>query len=155
GVAIATRLGVAGLVWKQGDQYWLRGVPVTEKGPTIPLGGATRQGFALPPFLLFDAFVGPGDIGNHVLLEPAPTTSGYHVRPPPIAPTPGALSWDPSISLGYFPFPVSAAALHSSGRVVALHTDKRRLGHVLPAATPRPPLAAYAAGPGTAIGLLS
>ena len=51
--------------------------------------------------------------------------------------------------------PVDAAALHSSGRVVTLHTDSGRLAHVLPAATPQPPLATYAAGPGTQIGLLS
>ena len=45
GVAIATPLGVAGLVWKQADKYWLRGVPVAENGATIPLGGATTQGY--------------------------------------------------------------------------------------------------------------
>ncbi len=32
GVTIATRLGVAGIVWKQNDKYWLRGVPVAENG---------------------------------------------------------------------------------------------------------------------------
>ena len=57
--------------------------------------------------------------------------------------------------MGQFTLPVDAAALHSSGRVVALHTDSGRLAHVLPANTPQPPLAAYSAGPGTEIGLLS
>jgi len=154
GVTISTRLGVAGIVWKESDKYWLRGVPVAENGTTISLGNATRQGYARRPFLLFDAFVGAGDVGNHVLLEPDDTDSGYHVRRLN-DPSTGALSWDPTISLGYFPLPVSAAALHSSGRVVAVHTDSGRLGGVLPAATPLPPLATYTAGPGTEIGLLS
>ena len=56
---------------------------------------------------------------------------------------------------GYFPLEVSAAALHSSGRVIVVHTDSGRLGHVQPAPTPRPPMAAYVAGVGTQIGLLS
>jgi hypothetical protein len=155
GVAIATRLGVAGVVWKQGDKYWLRGVRVGEPRTIITLGGATRQGYSRRPFLLFDSFVGASDIANHVLLEPDETTPGYHVRRLAIDPTSGALSWDLTTSLGFFPLVVSAAALHSSGRVVAIHTDSGRLGHVLPANTPRPPLAAYVAGPGTEIGLLS
>ncbi len=155
GVAIATRLGVAGIVWKQADKFWLRGVPVAENGNTITLGGATRQGYARRPFLLFDSFVGEGDAANHVLLEPDDTEPGYHVRRLTLDPATGALSWDPNTSLGYFVLPVSAATLHSSGRVVAVHTDSGRLGHVLPAATPRPPLGTYVAGPGTQIGLLS
>ncbi|WP_139559081.1 NHL repeat-containing protein [Methylotetracoccus oryzae] len=155
GVTISTRLGVAGIVWKQNDQYWLRGVPIAENGNTIALGGATTQGYARRPFLLFDAFVGEGDVGNHVLLEPDDTEPGYHVRALSIDATTGALSWDPTTSLGEFLLPVSAAALHSSGRVVAIHTDSGRLGHVLPAGTPLPPQAAYSAGPGTEIGLLS
>jgi hypothetical protein len=155
GVAIATRLGVAGIVWKQGDKYWLRGVPVREAGATIALGGATTQGYTRRPFLLFDSFVGASDIANHVLLEPDETTPGYNIRRLAINSTTGALSWDSNTSLGFFPLVVSAAALHSSGRVVAIHTDSGRLGHVLPANTPQPPLAAYVAGPGTEIGLLS
>jgi hypothetical protein len=87
GVAIATTLGVAGLVWKQNDKYWLRGVPVAENGTTITLGHATRQGFARRPFLLFDSFVGPGDRANHVLLEPDDTSPGYHIRSLNINPT--------------------------------------------------------------------
>jgi hypothetical protein len=155
GVAIATGLGVAGIVWKQGDKYWLRGVPIAENEATITLGGATTQGYTRRPFLLFDSFVGAGDIANHVLLEPDDTTPGYNIRRLTIGSTTGALSWDPKTSLGFFPLPVSAAALHSSGRVVAIHTDSGRLAHVLPANTPQPPLAAYVAGPGTEIGLLS
>ncbi len=155
GVTISTGLGVAGIVWKQNDLYWLRGVPVVENATTITLGGATRQGYARRPFLLFDAFVTDADLGNHVLVEPDDTGSGYHIRALSIDPTTGALSWDPTVSLGQFTLPVDAAALHSSGRVVALHTDSGRLAHVLPANTPQPPLAAYSAGPGTEIGLLS
>jgi hypothetical protein len=156
GVTIATRLGVAGIVWKQNDKYYLRGVPVTENGNTISLGGATRQAYARRPFLLFDALVDDGDVANHVLLEPDDTDPGYHVRRLTIDPKTGALSWDPQTSLGYFLLPVSAAALHASGRVVAIHTDTSRLGHILPVLTnDRPPLANYVAGPGTQIGLLS
>jgi len=155
GVAVATRLGVAGIVWKQGDKYWLRGVPLAENGTTIPLGGATRQGYARRPFLLLDALVGAGDIANHVLLEPDDTEPGYHVRRLTVDPASGDLSWDPSASLGFFTLPVSAAALHSSGHVVAIHTDFGRLGRVMPANTPRAPLASYTAGSGTQVGLLS
>jgi hypothetical protein len=154
GVTISTQLGVAGIVWKQGDKYWLRGVPVAENGSTICLGSATCQGYARRPFLLFDAFVGAGDVGNHVLLEPDDSDEGYHVRRLAIDPSTGTLSWDPTISLGRFRLPISAAALHSSGRVVAVHTDSGRLGQVLPAATPLPPLASYTAGPGDETGLL-
>lgn len=155
GVTVATRLYVAGLVWKQNDRYWLRGIPLVETSAPLALGGATRQGYARRPFLLFDAFVGPDDVANHVLLEPDDTEPGYHIRSLAIDPATGALSWDPTTSLGDFTLPVSAAALHSSGRVVAVHTDSGRLGQVRPAATPLPTLAAYTAGPGTQIGLLS
>ena len=155
GVTVSTRLGVAGLVWKQDDRYWLRAVPVAEAGSTITLGGATRNGYARRPFLLFDAFVEAADVANHVLVEPDDTADGYHVRSLTINPATGALSWDPTVSLGAFLLPVDAAALHSSGRVVTVHTNSGRLAHVLPAATPQPPLATYAAGPGTEIGLLS
>jgi hypothetical protein len=75
-------------------------------------------------------------------------------------PTTGAPTWDPTISYGEFLLPISAAALHSSGRVVVVETDNGRLGTLLPA--PPPPsasaqvvLASYTAGPGTQIGLLS
>ena len=154
GAAIATTLGVAGVVWKQGDRYWLRGVPVAENGTTITLGPVTRERYARRPFLLFDSFVGKGDVGNHVLLEPDETTDAYHVRMLSLDPVTGALSWDPTVSYGTFTLPVSAAALHSSGRVVALHTDTGRVGRIQPVVTPRPLLAAYSAGPGTEIGLL-
>jgi hypothetical protein len=154
-VTVSTRLGVAGLVWKANDKYWLRGVPVGEAGSTITLGTATHNGFARRPFLLFDAFVEAADVANHVLLEPDDTADGYHVRALTIDPTTGSLSWDSTQSLGAFVLPVDAAALHSSGRVVTVHTATGRLAHVLPAATPQPPLATYSAGPGTQIGLLS
>jgi hypothetical protein len=155
GVTVSTRLGVAGIVWKQNDRFWVRGVPVAEAGSTITLGTATRNGYARRPFLLFDAFVEAADAANHVLLEPDDTEDGYHVRSLTIDPATGALSWDSTQSLGTFVLPVAAAALHSSGRVITVHTTSGRLAHVLPAATPQPPLATYSAGPGTQIGLLS
>jgi hypothetical protein len=154
GAAVATRAAVAGLVWKQGDRYYLRGVPLAENGTTIPLEPAPKEGYARRPYLLFDAFVERTDVGNHVLLEPDDTSDAYHVRKVSLDPTTGALAWDPTVSHGVFTLPVSAAALHSSGRVVAVHTDSGRFGRLQPAATPRPPLGAYTAGPGTQIGLL-
>ena len=115
----------------------------------------TRNGYARPPFLLFDAFVAKQDQGNHVLLEPDDTTDAYFVRSVSLDSTTGAITWDSTAPpLGTFMLPVSAAALHSSGRVVTVHTDSGRVGTVHPAATPRPGLAAYSAGPGTEIGLL-
>ena len=155
GAAIATLLGVAGVVWKQDDRYWLRGVPVAQNGSTIKLGVGREEGYARRPFLLFDSMVEKGDRGNHVLLEPDATTDAYHVRSLTIDPETGALDWDPAVSLGVFMLPVSAATLHSSGRVVALHTDSGRVGRLQPAATPRPQLAAYSGGPGTQVGLLN
>jgi hypothetical protein len=154
GAAVATRAGVAGVVWKQGDRYYLRGVPVAENGTTIDLRPAPKEGYARRPFLLFDAFVERTDEGNHVLLEPDETTDAYTVRRVSLDPVTGAIDWDPNVSFGSFTLPVSAAALHSSGRVVALHTDSGRLGVLQPIATPRPHLAAYSAGPGSQIGLL-
>ena len=155
GAAIATLLGVAGVVWKQDDRYWLRGVPVAQNGSTIKLGVGRTEGYARRPFLLFDSMVEKGDRGNQVLLEPDATTDAYHVRRLTIDPETGALDWDPGVSLGMFMLPVSAATLHSSGRVVALHTDSGRVGWLQPAATPRPQLAAYTGGPGTQVGLLN
>jgi len=153
--SVATLAGVAGIVWREGDRYYLRGVPVAQNGRTIQLGTATRQGYARRPFLLLDAFVEPASAGNHVLLEPDETTSGYVLRKVSMDPVTGALSWDPAVSQGMFLLPVSAAALHSSGRVVAVSTEAGRLGWLQPVATPRPELAAYTAGPGTQVGLLS
>jgi hypothetical protein len=69
--------------------------------------------------------------------------------------TTGAPTWDPTVSWGTFPLPISAAALHSSGRVVAVNTDNGRVGTLQPAGAAPPPLAAYTAGPGTQVGLLS
>jgi hypothetical protein len=152
--AVATQAGVVGVVWKQGDRYYLRGVPVAENGTTIPLRVAPKEGYARRPFLLFDAFVERTDEGNHVLLEPDETTDAYNVRRVTLDPVTGAIDWDPTVSYGTFILPVSAAALHSSGRVVALHTATSRLGVLKPVTTPRPHLAAYSAGPGSQIGLL-
>ena len=155
GAAFATLLGVAGVVFKQDDRFWLRGVPAAQNGATIGMGVAPKEGYARRPFLLFDALVGKGDQANHVLLEPDETSDAYHVRRLTLDPVNGALSWDPTASLGMFTLPVSAAALHSSGRVVALHTDSGRVGWLQPVSTPRPQLAAYSGGPGTQVGLLS
>ena len=154
GAAIATRLGVAGMVWKQNNRYWIRGVPVAQNGATIKLGRAQKEGYARRPFLLLDSFVDKRDIGNHVLLEPDETTNGYHVRKLTLDPQSGTLTWNPDESHGQFTLPVSAAALHSSGRVVAVHTDSGRLAWLQPVMTPRPQLASYSAGNGTQIGLL-
>ena len=95
------------------------------------------------------------DEGNHVLLEPDETTSGYVIRKVSLNAVTGELSWDPAVSQGLFLLPVSAAALHSSGRVVAVSTEAGRLGWLQPVETARPQLAAYTAGPGTQVGLLS
>ena len=155
GTAISTLAGVAGVVWEQGNRYYLRGVPVAENGSTITLGAATEEGYARRPFLLLDPFVARGAAGNDVLLEPDPSTPEYHVRKVTLDATTGAPTWDPSVSYGTFPLPMSAATLHSSGRVVVVNTDNGRIGSLLPANTPRPPQATYTAGPGTQTGLLS
>ena len=103
GVTVSTRLGVAGLVWKQDDRYWLRAVPVAEAGSTITLGGATRNGYARRPFLLFDAFVEAADVANHVLVEPDDTADGYHVRSLTINPATGASELGPHRLAGRIP----------------------------------------------------
>ena len=153
--SISTLAGVAGVVWEQDDRFYLRGVPVAENGDTIALGPATAQGYARRPFLLLDPFVERGAQGNHVLLEPDPETPEYHVRQVALDATTGAPTWDSSVSWGTFPLPISAAALHSSGRVVAVNTDNGRVGTLQPAGAAPPPQAAYTAGPGTQVGLLS
>jgi hypothetical protein len=155
GTAVATLAGVAGVVFKQNDRYYLRGVPLAQDAATIKLGVAPTEGYARRPFLLLDPFVDKADRGNHVLLEPDDASNAYHVRRLTVDPVTGRLSWDPKESLGTFLVPVSAAALHSSGRVVAVHTNSGRLGWLSPVSTPRPVLAAYSAGPGTRVGLLS
>ena len=155
GVAVATLAGVAGMVFKQNGQYYLRGVPLAQDGATIELGVAPTEGYARRPFVLLDAFVDKADRGNHVLLEPDDTSDVYHVRRLSLDPATGALSWERGVSYGTFVLPVSRAALHSSGRVVVVHTNSGRLGSLQPVRTPRPLLATYSAGPGTRIGLLS
>lgn len=155
GAAVATLAGVAGMVFKQGGHYYLRGTPLGQNDATIKLGTATTEGYTRRPFLLLDSFVDKSDEGNHVLVEPDDSTDAYHVRKVSLDPKTGQLTWDPKLSYGTFTLPVSAAALHSSGRVVAVHTDSGRLARLQPASTPRPLLAAYSAGPGTQIGLLS
>jgi hypothetical protein len=171
GAAVATTLGVAGMVWKQKDRFYLRGVPVAQNGATIQLLPARKEGYARRPFLLLDSFVdvtmcdanAPGG-GNHVLLEPDETTDAYDIRKLTLDVHNGKLDWDPGASLGRFLLPVSAAALHSSGRVVAIHTDSGRVGAVEPLLSPlavggtgagTTRLASYTAGPGTQVGLLS
>jgi hypothetical protein len=155
GTAVATLAGVAGVVFKQQGQYYLRGVPLAQNGNTIKLGVAPTEGYARRPFVLLDPFVDKADQGNHFLLEPDDRTDGYHVRALSLDPATGALSWDPGRSLGTFLLPVSAAALHSSGRVVAVNTASGRLGWLHPVDTPQPLQATYSAGPGTQVGLLS
>jgi hypothetical protein len=155
GTAVATRAGVAAMVFKRNDRYYLRGVPVAQNGSTITLGVAPTEGYARRPFVLLDAFVGKGAGDDHVLLEPDDTSDAYHVRRLKLDSATGALSWDRDASYGTFLLEPSAVALHSSGRVVAVHTDSGRLGWLRPADTPQPVLASYAAGPGNQPGLLS
>src|SRR5262249_53697415 len=108
------------------------------------------------PFLLLDPFAQITDEGNHVLLAPDPVTDAYHVRKVSLNTTTGAPTWDPTVSYGTFLLPVSAAAVHSSGPVVAIHTDSGRFGWLKPVVTtPQPALAAYSAGTGTTVGLLN
>jgi len=154
GAAVATLAGVAGMVWKEQDRFFLRGVPLAQNGDTIKLGLGTHEGWERRPFLLLDSFVDARDQGNHVLLEPDHSSPAYHVRRVTLDPADGAITWDPARSLGTFMLPVSAAAVHSSGLIVAANTDTGRLGVLEPAATPRPQLASYAAGEGDQIGLL-
>jgi len=157
GTAVATLAGFAGIVWKENDRYYLRGVPLAQNQSTFKMHTAPREGYARRPFLLLDSFVDKQDQGNHVLVEPDETSSGYHVRKVSFDPETGALTWDTKLSYGMFVQPVSACALHSSGYVVAVNTDNGRLSWLKPvdAGTDRPQLAAYAAGPGTQVGLLS
>jgi hypothetical protein len=152
--SVSTLSGVAGVVWEQNNRFYIRGVPVGQAGATIPLGSATTEGYAKRPFLLLDPFVGRADQGNHVLLEPDPSTDAYHVRRVMLDATTGAPTWDPSASWGTFPLTVSAAALHASGRVVAVHTDSGRFSWLKPVNVDNPVLAAFTAGPGTQVGLL-
>jgi hypothetical protein len=154
-VSVSTAAGVVATTFKQGDRYYLRSWPVAENGSTIPSSLATTEGWAREPFLLLDPLVGKADVGNHVLLEPDPTGDAYHVRKVTLDPATGAVSWDAAVSYGAFALPVSAAALHASGRVVVVHTDSGRLGIVEPADVgAHPPLATFYAGPGTTPGLL-
>jgi hypothetical protein len=154
GVSVATTAGVVAVAWKQKDRYYLRGVPIAENGSTIKLGSATKQGYARPPFVLLDPLVKASDQGNHFLVEPDDHDDFYQVRKMTLDSTTGALSWDPSTSYGRFTLPVSAAALHTSGRIVTVHTDSGRLGFLQPVNTPKAIAASYAAGPGTQVGLL-
>ena len=156
GATVSTLAGVAGVVWEENNLYYVRTVPLAQNGATISLGAATHEGYARPPFLLLDPFVQRTDEGNSVLLEPDPNTQAYHVRKVSLDSTTGAPSWDPTVSYGTFLLPVSAAGLHSSGHVVAIHTDSGRFGWLKPVATPPlPVLAAYSAGSGTQVGLLN
>ena len=154
GTAVATLAGVAGMVFKEGDRFYIRGVPLAQDGTTIKLGTARKEGFALRPFLLLDPFVESNDRKNHILLEPDEETDAYDVRRLGLDPKTGEISWDPGVSLGTFTLPVSAAALHASGKVVVVNTNSGRIGWLQPADTPRPQLATYAAGPGRRVGLL-
>ena len=138
GAAVSTLAGVAGMVFKQGDRFYLRGVPVAQDGKTIELGTARVKSFARRPFLLLDPFVEANDRRNHVLLEPDDESDAYHVRRVSLDPKSGDISWDPGVNLGTFALPVSDAALHASGKVVVINTNSGRLGWIQPADTPRP-----------------
>ena len=161
GITVSTLHGQVGYVWKQHDHYYVRNAPIAENGNTIVLQGSQSEGWARRPFLLYDAFVGPsdGDASNHVLLEPDASSDGYHVRRLVLDPTASTVTWDPEVSWGFFPAPISAAALHAGGRIVTVHADSGRLGLVAPyqvnvGGGGRPALASYKGGPGTQPGLL-
>jgi hypothetical protein len=155
GTAVATLAGVAGVVFEEGDHFYIRGVPVEPDGKPIELGTSTKEKFARRPFLLLDPFVQENDRRNHVLLEPDEHSDGYQIRRVSLDPRTGSISWDANSSFGTFSLPVSAAALHApSGKVVVVHTDTGRIGSVQPADTSRPQLASYRAGPGDQVGLL-
>lgn len=154
GAAVSTLAGVAGMVFKENDRFYVRGVPVAQDGKTIKLGTALKKEFARRPFLLLDPFVESNDRRNHVLLEPDDETDAYHVRRVSLDPVTGDINWDPAVNLGTFPLPVSDAALHASGKVMVINTNSGRLGWLQPADTPRPQLATFVAGPGTRVGLL-
>ena len=105
------------------------------------LSAGPKEGYARPPFLLFDAFVGRQDRGNHVLLEPDDTSDAYFVRQVTLDPDTGGITWDSSTALGTFSLPVSGggAALVGSGRRRA-HRQRPR--------GPAAPGGHAAAGPG-------
>ena len=95
------------------------------------------------------------DVANHVLLEPDAASDGYFLRLVNLDSDTGAITWDSTSALGKYTLPVSAAALHSSGRVVTIHTDSGRVGLVQPAATDSAlPSGHLRSGPGTQIGWL-
>lgn len=158
GITVSTLHGQVGYVWKQGDRYYIRNAPIAENGSAIRLQPGQTEGYARRPFLLYDSFVAPGDSSNHVLLEPEATGDGYHVRR--LVFDAGAnLTWDPNTSWGFFPAPLSAAALHSGGRIVTVNADSGRLGVLAPFQVDvgvggRPALASYKGGPGDQPGLL-
>ncbi len=155
GTAVATLAGVAGVVFEQGDSFYIRGVPVAPDGTAITLGASTKEKFARQPFLLLDPFVQDNDRRNHVLLEPDEHSDSYQIRRVSLDPKTGSITWDANTSFGTFALPVSAAALHApSGKVVVVHTDTGRIAAVQPADTARPQLATYRAGPGDQVGLL-
>lgn len=162
--AIATRLGVAGVVWREDDHFFLRGVPVAQDGDTVTFGKVQKNRYARRPFLLFDPLVrqesNKTGEPRHVLLEPDPTEQSYHVRKLRLDPDTGAIAWDEKVSYGTFLLPITAAGLHPSGKVVALNSGNARIGVLDPVATDPPPLADYGAGPSlssqsTVPGLLS
>ena len=154
GVTVSTTSGVVGVVWKQNDRYYVRGVPVAENGNTIPLSAGPKEGYARPPFLLLDAFVGRQDRGNHVLLEPDDTSDAYFVRQVTLDPDTGGITWDSSTALGTFSLPVSGGGVALVGSGSRSAHRHRPAGRAAPVATPRPGLAAYSAGIGTEVGLL-
>ena len=95
GVSVSTVSAAAGVVWEQGDEFYVRGVPtVPGNGGAISLGKASGGGYARRPFLLLDDFAKSGKPGNHVLLEPDPSVDAYHVRPVTLDPVTAAPTWD-------------------------------------------------------------
>ncbi len=134
GITVSTLHGQVGYVWKQNDRYYIRNAPIAENGNTIRLLVGQTEGFARRPFLLYDSFVGPEDGGE--------ATTCCSSRTPPATATTcavspstrrrGVLTWDPATSWGFFPAPISAAALHAGGRIVTVDANSGRLGLLAP-----------------------
>ena len=162
GMSVSTLAGAAGVVWEQGDEFYVRGVPTAPAPAGRSRWGrrpaaATRGGRSCSSTRSRTA----GSPATTCCSSPIParrlSRPSGHARPGHRRARRGT----PRGSAGTFELEVSAAALHSSGRVVAVNTDSGRLGIVLPAVPPEqtppafPPVATYTAGSGTQIGLLS
>ena len=153
GVAVSTLAGAAAVVWEQGDAFYLRGVPTAQtarrsnSAPPRP-----RAGRAVPSSCSI-----PSRRRRVGATTSCSTPTRHYRLPRPrrhAGPHHGRAGVAPHHLVGDFPLEVSAATLHSSGRVVTVNTDSGRIGTLLPASASIPPTASYTAGTGVQIGLL-